>query len=76
MDEGYRGRGPAVDEDAMADAVVLPRPLVRTTDRFYAYRQNVPNVSAHILQFTILRSNKERALYFSILFSGTKIRRL
>ena len=28
-------------------------------------RRNVPNVFAHIPQFTILRSNKERALYDS-----------
>ena len=34
-------------------------------DRFYAYHQNVPNDSEHVLQFTILRSNKERVLYFS-----------
>ena len=27
--------------------------------------ENLPNVFAHALQFTILRSNKERTLYFS-----------
>ena len=45
-----------------------PGPLVRTTCRCFRLASERANVFALIPQFTILRNNKERALYDSNLF--------
>ena len=44
----------------------ITRPLVRTIGRCFCLASERTKVSALIPQFTILRSNKERALYDSI----------
>ena len=56
-----------------SDAIHRPGHSSGRLAAVFVLRLNVPNVFALIPQFTILRSNKERALYDSNLFSNTNL---